>query len=494
MTMKHYWMAAAALFSLAAAPAQALDFINNLQVANGTDLSGLGGLDSRLGGFGSDLVYDPVSKTYFGLTDRGPGGGVLSYAPRIQQFSLNTNPTTGFISDFALVNTIMFKQADGVSFFNGLNPQLLNGAVGALGASFDPEGLVRLPNGHFLVSDEYGPSLYEFDATGVYVRAFATPDNLKPRAGANLDYVNDRSVINSGRQDNRGFEGLTLSPDGTKAYAVLQDPLVNEGSSNDGRRSRNVRMVEFDVATGNAERQFVYRLEDRDQINDRIPGSSNDFSATNQGRSIGVSSLIALPDGHHFLVLERDNRGLGVDDPTAAAPVGSKRIFLIDIAGATDVSGTSMAGANGLPVGVSAVSKALWLDIQAAIAAAGLTVPEKIEGLSFGPDLLDGGISLLLITDNDFSVTQNGGVTQFDVCTSGAGGTSQQVALGALCPSGLGRIPNNLYAFRLDYREASALGVSAVPEPESWALMIGGFALAGAAMRRRARLARAAAR
>ena len=60
-----------------------------------------------------------------------------------------------------------------------------------LGRSFDPEGLVIDPRtGHFLVADEYGPSLYEFDRNGRLIGIFETPAQpgaARP-AGA-VDYV-----------------------------------------------------------------------------------------------------------------------------------------------------------------------------------------------------------------------------------------------------------------------------------------------------------------
>ena len=81
----------------------------------------------------------------------------------------------------------------------------------------------------------------------------------------------------------------------------------------EGRRSRNVRIVEFDVATGQATKQVIYQLEALADINARTPGTGvNDFSATQQGRSIGVSAILAM-GGDKFLILERDNRGVGVD-------------------------------------------------------------------------------------------------------------------------------------------------------------------------------------
>lgn len=367
----------------------------------------------------------------------------------------------------------------------------MNGNPAVLGNSFDSEGLVRLSNGNFLVSDEYGPSIYEFDASGKRIRSFTTPANLVPKAtvGGGTDYVAGRPDINKGRQDNRGFEGLTLSNDGTKAYAILQDPLVDEGASNQGRNSRNLRIVRFDVATGVADAQFIYQLEALSSINDRIPGTGSDFANNTQGRSIGVSSITALKDGS-FLIIERDNRGLGVDDPTGANPIGTKRIYRITLAGATDVSNISLAGSNALPNGVVPVGKTLFLDVQSALIAAGAgDMLEKLEGLSF-QQRADGGVSLFLVTDNDFSVTQTGSGTQLDVCSSGDGGTSEQITLGGMCSGGRSLIPTRIYGFNIT--GADAVGLAAVPEPASWAMLIAGFGLTGAALRRRRSLVVAA--
>ncbi|MEG3123285.1 esterase-like activity of phytase family protein [Sphingomonas sp. GB1N7] len=482
----------AAASMIASAPAQAITFVNALRIPNVVT----GGNDAnRFGGFGSDLVYNAADGLYYGMTDRGPGGGLLDYAPRIQSFSLDV-ATNGTISNFAARAPIIFTR-DGVAF-SGQNPGLLAGDKAALGRSFDPEGLAIRSNGNFIVSDEYGPSIYEFDSQGRYVRAFTIPANLLPKqADGTPNYVDGRPTITSGRQDNRGFEGLTLSNDGTKAYAILQDPLVNEGPVNggetQGRRARNLRIVEFDVATGNATAQFAYTLESIADINGRIPGTADDFTATQQGRSIGVSSITQLPDGR-FLVIERDNRGWGVDDTANRLPIGSKRVYIVDKTGATDISNISLAGLSALPLGVTAVNKGTqpFLDIQALLVAAGIPIAEKLEGLAFSPMLADGGRALFIISDNDFSVTQfDGSSTQFEYCTSGpeANAVSFTPALGTPCPTGTALIPTFLYSFKLSAAEASALGfaTTAVPEPASWAMMIGGFGLVGGAMRRRQR-------
>jgi hypothetical protein len=313
--------------------------------------------------------------------------------------------------------------------------------------SFDPEGFAISPNGHFFVADEYGPSIYEFAPAEVagktearFVRAFTTPDNLKPRdINGLLNYANDQrsggnpTGIVRGRQESRSFEALTLTPDGSKLFAISQDPLMEEGSpatSNlplgDGRRSRNVRLVEFDVASGASAAQYIYQLESLADINQRIPGAP--YSAGDQGRKIGLSSAIALSEST-LLITERDDRGRSGDDPTAALPVSTKRIYQVNLTGATNAAGVSLANTNTLVgkdaanqnVTLTPVTKTLYLNIAESLTAAGLTIPEKMEGITFGPTLADGRITLLIGADNDFSSARRDDGTQVDVYIDSAG-------------------------------------------------------------------------
>ena len=91
---------------------------------------------------------------------------------------------------------------------------------------------------------------------------------------------------------------------------VLQSPLDNPDLS-PRKTSRAVRIVELDLAGGKSQ-QYVYLLEK--------PGHS-------------VHEIAAL-DARRFLVIESDGKAPGDPD----APSKLKKIFIIDLAGATDVS------------------------------------------------------------------------------------------------------------------------------------------------------------
>src|SRR5215470_7002774 len=87
---------------------------------------------NRLGGFGSDLFYDRSSGVFYGLTDRGPGGGVIRYETRVHKFTLDIDPVTGAAANFRLLSTIYFTIPAGTTVngiagpaaFNGIDPAM----------------------------------------------------------------------------------------------------------------------------------------------------------------------------------------------------------------------------------------------------------------------------------------------------------------------------------------------------------------------------------
>ncbi len=456
---------AAAVIAFAAATSSraAPEFVNGL-VIPGSGLDASGGTavnDGRLGFF-SDLYYDAQRDEWWALSDRGPGGGTLRYETRVHRFKLDVDRHTGAISNFQVLRTLIFRK--GGSSLDGFAPEV----AGALGLAFDPEGIVVHPlTGHLLVSDEYGPSLLEFNRVGQLVRRYEVPANVLPR-NPTTGTVNHASDLGNtaGKRTNRGFEGLAISPDGRLVYAMLQSAMLDEGGSNGTVN----RIVAFDARTARPLAQYAYRME----------GSS-------QGR--GISALVALNE-REFLVLERNNRGVGVD---ANLDSPNKKVFRIDLTGATDITGINLATA---PAGSwTPVTKIAtpWLDLAAAgtlahpsLAPLGGVSPEKWEGLAIGPRLRDGSYLVLAGTDNDYSVTQNASGLQFDVYVRPNGsGTLQRIqcdigtfanctginadgSAGAALPAGFdftgyALIPGVLHAYR-----ASAADLTGFVRPRWW--------------------------
>src|SRR5262245_22358459 len=363
-------------------------FINGLAL-DGAMLDRSGGQDANNGrvGFFSDIYYDPHRGQWWGLSDRGPGGGTLHYHTRVQRFSVKIDNKTGAISDFRIRQTVVFTDESGAPL-DGIAPNPKN----VLGNSFDPEGFVVNPgNGHFLVSDEYGPSLYEFNRHGQRLRAFVTPANLISRNASvipNIPNFADDTGNNAGKRTNRGFEGLAISPDGAFAYAMLQSAMLDEGGTNGVCN----RIVKFDTETGHAVAQYAYQME-----------------AASQGR--GISALVAIND-HEFLVLERNNRGVGVG---ADFSPPNKKVYRIDLSGALDFTTVTFAAA-ACPAGKVTKATMPFLDLAAnTLPELGNKVPEKWEGLAIGPSFKGGDYLILAGTDNDYSVTQNTVGAQFDV-------------------------------------------------------------------------------
>jgi hypothetical protein len=339
---------------------------------------------SLLGGFGSALTYTGYYDVFIATPDRGPFDGLTSapHRDRAYFFRITTLVRTPFPNiKVELLDTRLLKNQFDQRFV---------GATGSLNFSYDlafpslrldPEGIRVGPNGTFYVSDEYGPYIYEFNGLGRLVRRIAVPSKFaiaNPSADPNMELLGNTS----GRQANRGMEGLAISPDGTTLYGIMQNALIQDNGLNPGTTDRvglNNRILKINLLTGETQ-EYVYVLD-----------------AINRGQ--GVSEILAIND-HEFLVVERDNRSNLQSPPQAPT---RKTIYKINLTGATDVSGIASLPAGALPAGVVPVSKTLFIDLLDPDFNLTATIPEKIEALAWGPDLPDGRHVLYIVSDNDLN-------------------------------------------------------------------------------------------
>jgi hypothetical protein len=335
-----------------------------------------------LGGFGSALAYTGHNDVYIAASDRGPFDGLtdIPYLDRIHFLKITTDLGAPFPNiNATLLDTRLLRNERGQALVGAAGSFTLNNERDAL--RFDPEGIRVGFFGTFFISDEYGPNVFEFDRFGRLLRRIDVPSKFKIDNPS--DNPTDELLLNtSGRQANRGMEGLAISPNNRFLFGIMQNALLQDHGLNPGttdRLSLNNRILKIDLLTGR-KHEYVYVLD-----------------AINRGQ--GVSEILAIND-HEFLVVERDNRSNLQTPPQAPT---RKTIYKIDINGATDVSEIDSLAAGPLPADITPVKKTLFINLLDPAFALAPTIAEKIEGLAWGPDLPDGRHVLYVISDNDLN-------------------------------------------------------------------------------------------
>lgn len=374
-----------------------VDAVNTGSTGFPAVLTTVNGVPINNGGFGSAIVGDPTdASVFYMLTDRGPNidgttsnskvFATPSFTPQIGKFRLRAGQLT-------LERMIELKNSAGVKI-NGLPNPVNQGGTGetAYDASgnilptsvdgLDSEGLALAPDGTFWISDEYGPHIVHVDANG------QTIERINPFGSG----TGGRKIplVLATRRPNRGMEGLTITPDGKTLVGIMQFPLYNPSSAAISG-SLVTRILMFDIATG-ATKQFVYLIE---------------------RANLQANSEITAVTNTTFLVIERD----GEYGTEANKNTLFKRVYKIDLAGATDISDPAN-GANGKLYGgktveelktaaalqangIAPVTKTLVLDLMTDISP--VYPHDKAEGIYLiSPTLL------AVSNDDDFGVAGTG--------------------------------------------------------------------------------------
>lgn len=326
---------------------------------------------------------------FVGISDRGPNGEVggkrtfplPKFCPYIARFKLSAGK-------IQILSAVTLKDSDGRPL-TGLSNQ--SGEERLYDSTnmetplpfdpngFDPEAIRVFPDGKFLISDEYGPSVLVVNTNGRVLMRYVPENKLLP--GARYPVIAILPSVLSRRRTNRGFEALALSPDGRIAYVMLQSPLGDESDP----KVQNARVVR------------ALRLDLSDPLNARVAGHflmplsrAANYSAKLKQSGVKLNDAEWLaPD--KLLVLEQagETARLLVADFSAAGDLRN--------APNEDSAEPETAGDDFTNLPVKPANVEVWATIS------GLTKePTKLEGLA-----ILSPTEIALANDNDFGLGDN---------------------------------------------------------------------------------------
>ncbi len=373
--------------------------------------------------------------TLFAQPDRGYNvNATLNYTPRVYRLNLVFRPApAGAASQnqvgLTLIDTIKYTEADGTpltSLDPGSNTSASRTGFPVLPAAFnnrislDAEGIIVNADGSFWVSDEYGPYIWRFAADGKLLSAIRPPEALVGKRNGADSFSSNNSPVGqpapspanpvTGRQNNQGLEGLSVSPDGRTLFALLQSATRQDGGTGGTSATRfNTRLLAYDISGPSPVLRGHYVVQ--------LPT----FTSGTTTLVAAQSEMLAL-NNTQFLVLARDSgNGRGLN-PTSLY----RNVLVYDVASATNLVGTEFetAGRPVAPNGVldagirpAARSEFLNLNVSSDLARFGLkngptddanNLSEKWEALALMPALdpfAPDDYFLFIGNDNDFQTT-----------------------------------------------------------------------------------------
>jgi hypothetical protein len=338
---------------------------------------------------GPNFTCDDEGQGITGLTpeqmcNATKGGRIYplpNYVPSIFSVELMPNHT------FRVVDIVGLKNRDGSPVSGIVNPL----TVASTDIPFDGnakrlpedpngadlEGIVRLQDGTYWLSDENSPGIIHVAADGRIIKRLVPAGTEGDYKDTKYDIQASLPAILAKRQGNRGIESIAMSPDETYLYFLVQNPLANPDSAT-YRDANNARLFKMERASGKLVGEYVYVLTE-----------PKVFSAKSQS-TLRISEMSALGDDR-LLVLER------TDTIT--------HIYEIALAGATNILGSKWDDLATSPsleknkvaaeIGITSTPKTLRFDSTKVAEA-----PVKLEGIAM---MADG--SMLIVNDDDFGIT-----------------------------------------------------------------------------------------
>lgn len=353
-------------------------------------LATINGVDVINGGFGSGAAAHPTRKgEFYVITDRGPNTDYLNgkkfpapnFTPTIMHFKINAE------GNIEIIKYIKLKNPSGQPITGLPNPAGMGSTgetaydssgnvLGTDNYGLDSESIVAAADGTFWVSDEYGPHIVHYNADGVEL------ERISP-IGVNTGQRKLPAVL-AKRRANRGMEGLCITPDGKTLVGTIQS-MMYVPTKTLATNTTLTRIVTFDIATGQT-KQYLYKQ--------------------NGGASDSVCDITAISNTE-FLVIERDGN--------FGSQGGTKKVYRINIAGASDVNGTDITAVDGLKINNKALEQSTWDEITSAgikpvskILAVDLVAKLGYEHDKFEGIVYLGNNKLAVFNDDDFGILDDG--------------------------------------------------------------------------------------
>lgn len=252
--------------------------------------------------------------------------------------------------------------------------------------SLDPESMIRLPSGNFLIGSEgdnqkkpkIKPRFLEVTPEGKWLRDLPIPEKFIPES---------TGLQKKGIRNNNGFEAMSIAPSGKWFVAAAESSLLQDGPEADFKKGALIRFVKYELR---GDKDFVPTEEwayQADPIQKR--GETGVIAGS------GISEILFLNESQ-LLVLERG----GVLD--FGKYTNDLKLFLVTLDKDQDISKFLK-----MPRKVKALKKTLVLNFDQILPL--LKEPkslDNLEAMALGPKLPDGRASLLFGSDNNFQALQ----------------------------------------------------------------------------------------
>ncbi len=332
---------------------------------------------TRVGGL-SALTYDRQRDRFYALSDdRSEFAPARFYTLQLQL--TQADPERPKIQQIEIESVTLLRDETGQTFAQG---------------TVDPEGMVLSPARSLWISSEgvtrenIPAFIKEFDLqTGQALRDLPIPEQYQPLR------EDGRQV--RGIRDNLGFESLTINPGSYGSIGLEPFRLFVATEA--------ALAQDLDATAGETRNRLLHYMIDAGQITTPLRRTPSALvvsehlyplaSPPAQTIAHGLTELLALDQGGHFLGLERS---FGGGEFTV-------RLFQLATGGANDIR--DRPSLQGELRGVAPIRKQLLLDLR----ALGIRL-DNLEGMTLGPQLPDGSPSLVLVSDDNFRSEQ---VTQF---------------------------------------------------------------------------------